>query len=309
MTLLTTLRRILKYGVSEFFRNGVVTISTILVMSITLFVIGTMLFTQAALESTLETIRSKVDVNVYFLPAASETQVLELRKSIQGLPEVFSVEYVSKEQALTQFRERHKDDQLMIQAVEEIGDNPLGASLSVRAKDTSQYEAIVKFIEGSPALQEGSERIIERVNYSENKAAIDRLNSIIRATESAGIIIAIFLAIASMLIVFNTVRLGIYTARDEIAVMRLVGASSWYARGPFIVQGFLYGFAAGVFTLVILYPLAYWLGPVSESFFGTFNMYVYYLDHILMIMGVILVSGVLLGSISSFIAVRRYLSV
>lgn len=309
MTFFTTIRRVIRYGISEFFRNGVVTISTILVMSITLFVIGVMIFTNAALNSTLETIRSKVDVNVYFLPTATEVQVLELRKSIQTLPEVFSVDYVSRDEALQQFRDRHKDDQLMIQAVEEVGDNPLGASLSVRAKDTSQYESIVKFIEGLPALQEGTERIIERVNYSQNKAAIDRLNAIIGATERAGIILAIFLAIASMLIVFNTVRLGIYTARDEIAVMRLVGASSWFARGPFIVQGFFYGLAAGLFTLVILYPLAYWLGPVSESFFGTFNMYTYYTSHFWVIFGIILSSGVVLGSISSFVAVRRYLSV
>jgi cell division transport system permease protein len=123
------------------------------------------------------------------------------------------------------------------------------------------------------------------------------------------LLVALFLALASILIVFNTIRLGIYTAKDEIAVMRLVGASSFYARGPFIIEGMLYGLTAGFITLLLLLPLAWYLGPISESFFGTFNMYAYYTEHFgRFVLGVV-ISGFFLGAISSYLAVRRYLSV
>jgi cell division transport system permease protein len=190
-----------------------------------------------------------------------------------------------------------------------VGSNPLGATLAVRAKDTSQYEAIVKFVEGTPAMKAGEDGIVEKINYGENKVAIQRLTNIIRATEKAGFAFALFLALASLLIVFNTIRLGIFTARDEIAVMRLVGASAWYTRGPFVVQGILYGFTSALVTLVALWPIAYWLGPVTQDFFGTFNVYTYFMSEILSIAGIVIGIGIVLGAASSFLAVRRYLDV
>jgi cell division transport system permease protein len=309
MKLGTTLKRITKSGSTEFFRNGFVTASTILVMTITLFVIGIVMFVHAALSETLAVLKEKVDVNIYFLTTAPEEDILAMKQSIQALPEVAAIFYTSRDEAYARFKERHKDDQLILQALEEIGSNPLGASLSVRAKDTSQYDAIVKFVEEDALIAEGKESIVEKINYSQNKAAIDRLTTVINATEHAGIAFSIFLAIASILIVFNTIRLAIYTSRDEIAVMRLVGASPWYARGPFVVQGVLYGITAAILTLLLLYPIAYSLGPTSESFFGTFNMFTYYTSHFLTISGIIILCGVMLGAVSSYWAVRRYLKV
>lgn len=309
MASLTSLRRITKSGLAEFFRNGFVTAATVYSMSITLFIVGTLIFLHAALVDTLSTIRDKVDVNIYLLTAAPEDKIQALQKSIESLPEVARVEYTSREDALKNFKERHKDDQLMLQAVEEVGANPLGATLAVRAKDTSQYESIVKFVEQTPAMSAGEDGIIEKINYGENKVAIQRLTSIIRATEKAGFAFALFLALASLLIVFNTIRLGIFTARDEIAVMRLVGASAWYTRGPFVVQGMLYGFVSALVTLIALWPIAYWLGPVTQDFFGSFNAFTYFMGDLFRIAGIIIAIGIVLGAASSFLAVRRYLDV
>lgn len=309
MKLATTLKRITRSGISEFLRSGVVTASTVLVMTITLFTFGLLIFVHAAFVGTLGTIQEKVDVNVYFQVDATAEAMADFQKQVMALPEVDSVSFVSREAALAEFKDRHKDDQLILQAIDEIGGNPLGASISVRAKDTSQYETIVKFIESGSVLKEGEKSIVERVNYSQNKSAIDRLTAIIRATERTGLLVALFLALASILIVFNTIRLGIYTAKDEIAVMRLVGASSFYARGPFIIEGMLYGLTAGCITLFLLLPLAWYLGPISESFFGTFNMYTYYTEHFGRFVIGVVVAGFFLGAISSYLAVRRYLSV
>jgi cell division transport system permease protein len=307
--LVTTIKRVVRAGVVGFFRNAFVSLATVLVMMITLFVIGSLLFMNAALTSTLEQVNQKVDINAYFLTTATEQQVLEVKDAVSLLPEVASVEYISREQALETFRERHKNDQLTLQALDELGENPLGASLAIRAKDPSQYEVIAKFLEGNIAVSEGEESIIEKVNYSQNKVVIDRLAEFTKSVESAGLIFTIFLVLASVMIVFNTIRLAIYTNKDEIEVMQLVGADNWFVNGPYIIEGMLYGLAAGLLTLFIFYPISIYLGSVTETFFGAFNSFDFYISNFGMLFQYIVGSGIVLGGASSFLAVRRYLGV
>jgi len=307
--LITSFKRVVRAGVVGFFRNAFVSMATMLVMMITLFVIGSLLFMNAALTATLEQIKEKVDINAYFLTTATAEQVLEVKVAVEQLPEVQSVEYISREEALAIFRERHKDDQLTLQALEELDENPLGASLAIRAKDPSQYDLVAKFLEGHEAVKAGESRIVEKVNYNQNKVAIDRLTGLTSAIEKAGLIFSIFLTIASIMIVFNTIRLAIYTNRDEIEVMQLVGADNWFVRGPYVVEGVLYGLVAGLITLFVFYPIAVYLGPITESFFGSFNSLTFYINEFGMLFKYIVGSGVLLGAISSFLAVRRYLGV
>jgi cell division transport system permease protein len=149
MALATSLRRISKSGLAEFFRNGFVTAATVYSMSITLFIVGTLIFLRAALMDTLTTIQQKVDINIYLQTSAQEDKILALKKTLEAVPEVAQVSYISRDEALKNFKERHKDDQLILQAIDEVGSNPLGATLSVRAKDTSQYESIAKFVCGT----------------------------------------------------------------------------------------------------------------------------------------------------------------
>ena len=150
-------------------------------------------------------------------------------------------------------------------------------------------------------------QIIEKVNYLQNKTAIDKLSSIIDAAERFGFFVTIFLIAVSAFIVFNTIRLAIYTNREEIGVMQLVGASDWYVQGPFIVEGALYGFAGGLVALLTLYPVALWIGPASQTFLGSFNVLTYYGNNVGTLFFVLVGTGVVLGAFSSFFAVRRYL--
>jgi cell division transport system permease protein len=250
-----------------------------------------------------------VDINAYFLTTATEQQVLDIKDEIKQLPEVASVEYISREEALRLFKERHKNDQLTLQALEELDDNPLGASLAIRAKNPSQYEVIAKFLDNIVESSKGDKQIIEKINYYQNKVIIDRLSSLVKSLEKAGLAFSIFLAIASIMIVFNTIRLAIYTNKDEIEVMQLVGADNWFVRGPYIIEGALYGLTAGLITLFIFYPLAIYLGPITEGFFGSFNSFAFYVNEFGMLFKYIVGSGMVLGAISSFLAVRRYLGV
>lgn len=309
MSMWTTMKRVARYGFAGFVRNGFVSLSAVLVMTITLLVIASIMIGNAALSSVLRDLTEKVDIAVYFTPSATEAQVQNIKQSLTALPEVKSVDYVSADEALAAFKQRHENDQLTLQALDELSGNPLGASLEVRAKETSQYEAIATFLTAQQTQNATDGPAIEKVNFEQNKNAIDRLTNIIQTARSLGIGVALVLAIASLLIAFNTIRLAIYTSRDEIGVMSLVGASHWYVRGPFMVAGVLYGVISGAIVLAVMYPAALWLGPASQRFLGVFNVYDYFTSSFPLLLLVVVGSGIALGAISSALAVRRYLQV
>lgn len=300
-------KRMLVSGAKNFVRGGAVSAATVLIMTVTLAIIGSLVFLSALLTFTLNTIKAKVDVSVYFVTTASENEILAVQSQLEKLPEVAAVSYTSKEKALEAFRTRHATDQLTLQALDELGDNPLEASLAVRAKDPSEYESIVRFLEASPTLSAGGTSIVDRINYDQNKAAIDRLTLAINATREIGFAVVILFAIASILIAFATIRLAIYTAKDEISVMRLVGASNVYVQGPFIVTGIITGVIAAALVELILLPATWYAGLKTASWFGGFNLAEYYYSHFVLILLIIVGSGIVLGGIASVIAIRKYL--
>jgi len=308
MSLWLTTKRIARYGLIGLIRNGFVSLSAILIMTITLFVLAGLLISSAALRSVLTDLTNKVDVTVYFVTTASPDDIARVQKSVQALPEVASATYVSREEALTQFKQRHQNDQLTMRALSELGDNPLEASLQIRAKDTSQYETIASYVSAQQGNGGSAANIIDKVNFSQNKTAIDRLTNIIETSRRLGIGVALMFGLASVLIAFNTIRLAIYTARDEISVMNLVGASRSYVSGPFMIAGVLYGVISGLIVLALLYPITLYLGPSSERFFGAFNVFGYYIASFPLFFLIVMGSGILLGALSSFLAVRRYLN-
>ncbi|MBV9159117.1 MAG: ABC transporter permease [Candidatus Kaiserbacteria bacterium] len=307
MSMWVTTKRVARYGVAGFVRNGFVSLAAVVIMTITLFVVALLLISGAALNSTLKALTDKVDVTVYFTTNATEPQIQDIQNQLKALPEVASVTYVSPDEALATFRERHKNDQLTMQALDELGTNPLGAALEIRAKETSQYESIAKYLNTQQSAATGSGAVIDKVNFYQNKTAIDRLTTIIQSSRRLGIAVALVMALASIIITFNTIRLAIYTSRDEIGVMNLVGAGHWYVRGPFMIAGVLYGAVAAIVVLLLLYPITLWLGPASERFMGTFNVFNYFTGAFPLFFLALMVSGIALGALSSYLAVRRYL--
>jgi cell division transport system permease protein len=300
------IKRVVRAGFYGFWRNGFVSLSSVLVMVVTLFVIGSILFSGAILRSTLDQIKDKVDINVYFITTAPEGDILSMKKNIEKLPEVSAVSYISREESLLNFKKRHENDEFTLQALDELGENPLGASLNIKAKDPSQYASVAEFLNSQSAASGG---IVDKVNYYQNKEAIDRLTGLIDSANRLGFILTIFLVCISVLITFNTIRLVIYMSKDEIAVMRLVGASTGYIRAPFFIEGALYGFFASIITIIIFYPVTIWLGKTTENFFVGLNVFTYYTENFGQIFLLLVVSGVTIGSVSSFLAVRKYLNV
>lgn len=298
----TALKRIVRSGFIGFWRNAYVSLASIFVMVVALFVIGATILIDQLLTASLANIQSRVDINVYFTTEAAEETIFELQSALEALPEVSGVAYTSRADALAEYRAANQDDEVAIQAIEELDDNPLGAVLSVQAQETSQYAGVAQYLEE----QEQYADVISTVNYNDNETAINSLTAIIGAVEQATFFVMLILVISAVLITFNTIRLAIYTTRDEIKVMRLVGAGNMYIRGPFMLQGIMYGLIAGVLTLLIMYLMVLWLGPKTEAFFE-FNLFHYFVADFLLIFAVVVGIGVTLGLISSILAVARYL--
>jgi len=300
------LKRIIKSGFVNFKRSGLLSYASIIVTTITLSVITMIILLQAVLNFSLSQIKDKVDVTIYFTVGAPTDKILALQDSISKLPEVNEVSYTSADQALQAFRDRHRGDYPTIAALDEIRDNPLGAHLNVRAKEVSQYETIANFLKSDNALVLGSLPIIDKVNYHQNKLVIDRLNSMISGAQKLGFLLTLLLIMISIIVTFNTIKLTIFIAKEEIGVMRLVGASKIRVHGPFMVEGVIYGVVSTVLTMIIFWPLSAWFSHNMTGFLGL-DLLSYYLANFIQIFAILLISGIILGIISSFLAVRKYL--
>jgi len=303
------IQRIVRAGFTSFWRNKFVTASAILVMTVTLFVMGGLLYLGSMLDTTLQQIEEKVDVNVYFTTTASESEILTLKSALEGRADVESVQYVSQEEAITNFRSANRDDELIIQALEELDENPLGANFNIQATAPENYVDIVAYLESDAPVVAGSQRIIHSINYEQNKQAIDRLTNVIQSINTMSFIIMLVFAIIAAMIVFNTIRLAIFSSRDEISVMELMGASSLYVRGPFVIEGIMYGIVAALITLLLFYPISLWGADFTSNFFGASGSFNYYVNNFGELFVILMVTGIGLGAISSYVAVRKYLDI
>lgn len=300
-------KRVLRQGVINFWRNGIVSFASLLVMIVTLSVVSALILGGSMLDASLSLLKDRVDINIYFRTDASESGMLALKKNLSELKEVKKVDYTTREEVLSDFKERHKDNTLILNSLDELNENPLGATLSIRANDPSQYENIAKYLEENPIMTNDGINIIDKINYYQNKKTIEKLSKIIDSSQKLGFAVALLFAVIVVLVTFNTVRLAIFISKDEIAVMRLVGASNWYIRGPFIIAGMIYGLLGSIIVSAIFYPATSWIGSATANFFGGINVHTFYTQNFLQIFFVILLIGLFLGAVSSFIAVRKYL--
>jgi cell division transport system permease protein len=304
--MMTGIKRVVKAGFVGFWRSAYVSLASVFVLTVALFVIGATMFIDQLLSTSLTSLQAKVDINVYFVPDAAQDSIDRVTAAVKALPEVEYVKYTSREDALKEYRARNQNDEIAMQALDELNANPLGANLAIQAKETSQYEKIAAFLQEQKDQEQPNTPVIDDINYARNKDSIDTLTKIIDGVQRASFVVMMVLLLAAVLITFNTIRLAIYTAREEISIMRLVGASNMYIRGPFMLQGIMYGFLAGILSLAIFYPIMIWLGPRTEAFFEL-NLLTYYLENFGHIFFVLVGIGVVLGFVSSTLAIARYL--
>ena len=303
---LANIKRIIKSGFVNFWRNGLVSLSSVIVLTVTLFTVGGLLLGQAFLSASLEEIKAKVDISVSFQPTATEEAVLAFQKTLEARPGGKQVTYRSREEEYNDFKTRNQDNALIMQSLEEVG-NPLGARLNIEAIDPSKYEDLANFLRDDSALETGGRSIIYQINFK--KTSVDALSAIINTTQRVSLAIALFLIFISLIVTFNTVSLAIYVSREEISVMRLVGANNPYIRGPFIVEGLIAGFFASLLALFLLYPTAIWLRNATAGVAKNINLATYYLDHFSFLALVLIVSGLFISVLASVLAIRKHLRI
>ncbi len=296
-------KRIIKSAALSFWRNGLLSTATVLVMVLTLFVIGGLLLSSVLMNTILDSLQKKIDVSVYFFPGTPEENILKLQDQFKLIPNVSSVSYVSQAQALEEFKQKHKDNPLIVESLAELEGNPLEASLNISASDPSKFADIVSAIEAK------KDKSIDKVNFYENQKVIERLSRIMTAARTGGASLAAILAFIAVLVAFNTVRLAIYTAREEINIMRLVGATSWYIRLPFLVEGVMDGALAAVITALAFIPITWFVSPKIGLFLEGINLFDYFKSNFFEFFLILLGVSVVLGGLSSILAIRRYLKV
>jgi cell division transport system permease protein len=300
----TALYRIIKYGFQSFKRNSWLSVTTIIVMTLTLLVFIGLIIFSVLTNKTIDLLKEKIDISVYFKTETPEDNILAIKRSLESLAEIKSIDYISRDQALTIFKEKHKEDSTISEAIGVLNVNPLSASLNIKAKNPQDYPVIAAYLNNENLKQD-----IEQMSYNKNQVVIDRLAKIVDTVQKSGITLMLILSLVAVLVCLNAIMLAINSTKEEIGIMRLVGASNAFIRGPYIVQGILYGFISAILSVIIIAPLIYFAAPYVEMIIPEINLWAYFYGNLLTLTMYQIVFGILLGTISSVIAVRKYLKV
>lgn len=297
-------KRIYRAGWSSFSRDGTLALANVFIMAIVISAITSLFLFRLVTDFMILKLEEKVDISVYFKYEALEEDILKAKEEVSLIPEVKEVNYVSKDEALDAFVERHKNDPVLMDSLDEVGMNPFLASLSIKSNQASQYEAVVQYLDNSDF-----NNLIEKVDYLERKPVIDRIFSLTSNINQIGIGLSFILGIVAILVAFNTIRLAIYNSREEIKIQRLVGASNGFIKGPFLVQGVISGFFAALICLLI-FTLATWaFSSKMDALFPSLNLFGLFLSNFWIILFIQIAAGVGLGIISSLLAIKKYLEV
>jgi len=298
------IKRTFKESLKSASRNIWLTLATFLVLVLSLYFISIVYVATFSVSGVMENVQDQLSVSVYFKSDTTEKEIMDAKDDFQKNGDVKLVEYVSKEQALEDFKKNNANDSDIIQSLEEIGENPLWSLLSIKAHDAEKYEGIVSYVESSAHREK-----ITRINYAKTKEAISRLNGIVRMIERVGLTVGGILSLIAIVITFNTIRVSIYARKKEIAVMRLVGASNTYIRLPFIFEGLLHGLVSAITAMLLIFLTIRFLIPFVSKSISVENVMNFYLSHIFIIFAIQVGLGIILGVLSSLIAMRKYLKV
>lgn len=304
MSFFVTTWRVIVASWKNFTRNIWLALTTIFVLVLALMSVNVLVGVNVLLGNAVHVLEDKIDVSVYFKPQTPQAVLEQAKFFMAGLPQVKSVTLLSSDQALQDFKDRHKNDPKILAAVGELDQNPLGGTLILKARTPADYPFLIQALQ-NPQF----DFAIESKNFDDHSETIRRVQGIGDSARKFGLALIIIFAVFSMLLVFNTIRVAIYTQREEIGVMRLVGASSAYVRIPFVLEGILLALLAVAISIGGVLSVANYLDPrLAMMFDGTDpGLFLYVQSHLLEIVGV--EGGILslLVGISSWAAAGKYL--
>lgn len=302
-----TLSRVIKTGMVNCVRNAWLAIAAMAVMVVTLTIVLFSLITNATFANTIAQITDKIDISVYLRDDISTKDRIELVDNLKGLPNVKAVTYLSKDQVLENYKKQNAGNEALLSAVSST-DNPLPATIQVKPRDLNKIQDIKDYLSKSDNLKLQS----DDPSYSgDRKAAIDKITHATNILRQVGIFAVLMFTVISVLIIFNTIQMTIFNRRDELTIMRLLGASTWYIRGPFVVENIIYGIFSAIMSIVlikILFMLA--SSALQASSLGLLDINyaaTYFNAHLFVLLTIQLGVGILIGAASSIVATRRYL--
>ncbi len=305
MTWHVSFSRIMRAGSRNLFRNAWLSTAAAVVMTVTLSVILLSFVANIALTDTIKGIVNKIDISVYLADTTTKPQIIKMGQDLRGLDNVEEVNFVSKTDALARYREQNKDNPLLLEAVNEQN-NPLNASFEIKVRDQNKLDPISAFV-ARPEVKKLLDPITPTSYSGERKATIDKIIRSSNFIRTFGLIASLLFVTISTLIIFNTIRMAIFTRREEIEIMRLVGATNWFIRGPFLFEAALYGIIAAVIATVVVYSL---VTAPSQLLAKNFDMvrvnHLFHSSPHLILLGE-LGLGAVIGMGSSLLAMSRYL--
>lgn len=302
--MLTNFKRIITFAVKDFTRSKGISLATIFVLIISILLVTWLFFFHGVSDYLVEQIKSKIDITAYLKEDVAEENILAIKEEILKLsPDIKNVQYVSRDDAFQNFNEKHQGSSVLIKALEEVGSNPFLPSLNITTSgDSAMYEEVSNILQTSDFS-----RYIEKVDFSEKKDTIEKVFSITSNVNKFTLILGLVLILVAVSVVFSTIKLAIDSSKDEISTMRIVGASDWFIRGPFIIQGAIYGIVAFLVCILLSGILSYFLSSKMAVVLPGFDAFGYFLTNFWFFVLIQLGFGIAVGVVSSFIAVKKYL--
>ncbi len=295
--------RVIKTGFVNFWRNSWLSAAATLVMTITLVIFAVLFLLFGLTSYSIKTIQNTVDVSVYFKVGLDETQIMKIKGDLEKDTRIKEIVYTSQKDAFDQFKARHQNDPLIQESLNELTENPLPATFNIKTHDLNDYPAVNQELK-DPNYKE----FISKVNFEDNRLVIDRLTKILHFITTFGFGLAAVFSIIAILVIFNTITLTIYNRKEEVEIMRLVGATDWYIRGPFLTESLLYALAATFLTSVLFFPIFLQILPKIAAYVNPqltlFNTNLFNFWYLVLLM---LVISILLAVISTMLAIRKYL--
>ncbi len=305
---LTTLWRIIHSGIVNFIRNATLAVAAIAVMVVTLTIVLFSLITNATFENTIAQITAKISVSAYLKDSTTDAQAKKLVAQLKRQPEVSKVDYLNKKQALQAFVNDKSNNKNLSAAAVTAG-NPIPATINVYPRDLNQVQAIKDFLDksGNKQLQTSDSPSYQ----ADRKEAIDNITHATNVLRKIGIVTVAVFAVICALIIFNTIQMAIFNRRSEIGIMRLLGASTSYIRGPFVVESAIYGLLSAIFSVLIVNSVFLASSnALQASSLGLLDIHYaneYFGAHFWQLLLLQMALGIILGTVSSVIATHRYL--
>jgi len=302
-----TFWRTIRYGTDSFIRNSWLSVAATAVMTITLLIIFTAFATQNILNDTIVELQNKVDMSIYLKTDTTDKIGSELKSQLEELPNVRSVNYVSAAQARAQIAKDSSGDRDVLAAINEATNkNP--ATLRVVVKEIDDTSQLEKFVATNKLVKENLNPDYKPSFAGERRSTIKNIGRAVKFAQVVGLIAGLIFIIISSLIIFNTIRMAIFNRREEIQMMKLIGANQSFIRGPFLVESIIYGFIAALISTGIgmwaLYASAKTLISYQISAQPTIDLITLYAP---LVLAAMIIIGAIIGVISSLFATRRYL--